>query len=440
MLGLGAALLAACASSAPPRPAEHPARPKPEPTPAAQAPVPAPPVAPGGLSRPPSAAEERLIAELVAETERIRQLRFKAPVEVRIQDRAAMRAYVSRTIAQEDLVRGRRRYVALGLLDPSVDVRELLESLMEEELIGYYDPKQKLLAVRDDVARSLGARNIDGDLEWRATVVHELVHALQDQHLGLGAAMERERTTDADDAFGALVEGDATLAMIGYAAGKSGVSLAQIASDPVQLDASLGASPDHLTGALRAAPAIVREPLLFRYRAGAVFSAHLYQRGGWAAVDRAHAGPPTDTLSIVAPHRYRRAAAEYGLSLPELGWLGQRGFRAVDEDVLGGIELGIALGLPAHEAARIARSWRGDRYAVLEHASGDASVWCLRLVSDASGHELERRLAAMPDPTRTPRTISRWGRFVLVVRGLPAAETGELLARFRAWVRAQPQP
>src|SRR5262249_6383020 len=161
----------------------------------------------------------------------------------------------------------RRRYVALGLLDAELDIRNLLESLMEEELVGYYDPKQKLLAVRDDVARALGRPTTDATgLEWRATVVHELVHALQDQQLGLAAAMEVERSTDADDAFGALVEGDATLAMLSYTAELGGVSLATLTADPAGLSATLRVAPERLTGALRAAPALVREPLLYRYR------------------------------------------------------------------------------------------------------------------------------------------------------------------------------
>ena len=108
-----------------------------------------------------------------------------------------MRAYVRSALDDEDLAKARRRYVALGLLEPALDIRELIESLMEEELIGYYDPKRKVLALRDRVASSLASRGVQADdLEWRATVVHELVHALQDQHLGLSAAMEVERTTD----------------------------------------------------------------------------------------------------------------------------------------------------------------------------------------------------------------------------------------------------
>jgi hypothetical protein len=422
--------------------------------PAIQAPLPAsespaPPAAPPppestanqGLSREPSSQERRLIQELVVETERFRGLRFKRTVEVRIQDRQAMRGYVSRAIDQEDLVRARRRYVALGLLDPKLDVRDLLESLMEEELVGYYDPKLRMLAVRDDVARALGRRASASDLEWRATVVHELVHALQDQHLGLAAAMEQERTTDADNAFGALVEGDATLAMLGYAAGKSGLQLDDVVRDRRQLQAILGASPERVTGALRAAPAIVREPLLFRYHAGALFAAALYQRAGWAEIDAAHARPPEHSLSIVDPARYPPPDGDsLGLPLLPLEWLEERGFRKLDEDVLGSLEIGVVLGSTSPGGQLAARAWRGDRYAVFAGPDGDASVWCMRFATREEAQRVARALGQLPDAEGLSRKLLREGPLVLLARNLPAPETEELLGRFRAWAKGNPLP
>src|SRR5690349_11226483 len=122
----------------------------PAPTPRRPAPTPDAAVRPG-LSRRPTPQETTLIASLARETERLRGLTFRAPVEVRIQDRVAMRAYVESALDAEELARARRRYLALGLLDPALDVRELIVALMEEELVGYYDPEQKQLAVRDDV-------------------------------------------------------------------------------------------------------------------------------------------------------------------------------------------------------------------------------------------------------------------------------------------------
>lgn len=402
--------------------------------------VPSPAPASALVDRPryrlPTAQERKLIDELILETERVRGLRFKEPVEVRIQDRAAMRAYVSGAMQQDDLQRVRRRYVALGLLEPHLDVRELLEALMEEELVGYYDPELRILAIRDDVARTLGRRAQGSDLEWRATVVHELVHALQDQHLGLGAAMKLTRTIDADNAFGALVEGDATLAMLGYAAGQVGVPLEELARDRRQLEASLGATSEQASGPLRAAPAIVREPLLFRYRAGALFVAHLFLRGGWEAVDQAHRSPPGDTLTIIEPAQYASPSAAREFSLLPLDWLVSRGFSIVDKDALGAFEMAVALEAPPAQAALISRSWRGDQFVVVETVDGDASVWGAKFASIRASREAERLLRNMPNAAGPARSVMRFGLWVVVVRNLPAAEVETLFERYRVWKRA----
>ncbi|HEX5660570.1 MAG TPA: hypothetical protein VFX59_25430, partial [Polyangiales bacterium] len=252
---------------------------------------PHPPTMPAVAATPPadgrraSPSELALVKRLMVETERLRGLSFRHPVDVTIEGKATMRAYVERTIDSELLERARLRYLSLGAIAADLDVRKLLVEVMEDELVGYYDPKEKRLAVRSDIARALddeGPRSF----AWRATVVHELVHALQDQHFDLGAAVEQERSTDADNAFGALVEGDATFAMLGYSAG-GGASLREIAQQPDRILAVLSRAPEQLSPALRAAPALLREPLLFRYREGARFCARLFAERGWSRVDAA---------------------------------------------------------------------------------------------------------------------------------------------------------
>jgi hypothetical protein len=395
------------------------------------------PAQPAGSSRAPSAREAGVIRELMRETEALRGLRFRAPVEARIQDRAAMRDYVKGALDDQDLARARRRYLALGLLDPELDVRELIESLMEEELIGYYDPERKLLAVRDDVARSLTRSDqAHQDLEWRATVVHELVHALQDQHLGLSQAMERERTTDEENAFGALVEGDATLAMLGYAAARQGGSLQALVADTAGLAAGLRAAPAHAGGRLGQAPAIVREPLLFRYREGAVFAARLFAASGWAGVDAAHRRQPATTLAVSQPGLYLRQEEPPPLSPPELAFVSEQRCQVVDQDVLGSLELGVALTQDEFQARELGRSWRGDRYAVLECAAGDASIWFLRLSEPQAARKWRAAFARLDAGQAVTRFVAIHGTRLVVARNLDAKLLPELEARFRSWASA----
>ncbi len=401
--------------------------------PAAATPLRATPAA--GLhagSRPPTAAELRTIRDLMGETERIRGLTFLRPVDVRIQDRQAMRAYVSAALDDEDLARTRLRYVALGLLAPDLDVRALIESLMEEELVGYYDPDAQRLAIRDDVARAFArSSGADNALEWRATVVHELVHALQDQHLGLGPALDAQRTTDADNAFGALVEGDATLTMLAYAAGASGVSLEALVRDRELLTRTVRGTPETLTGSMRSAPAIVREPLLFRYREGALFVASLAHRGGFSAVDAAHGAPPTRTREILEPARFFAHERALDLALPGLPELEASGHHIVDEDSLGRFELGIYLGPGGH---RLASAWVADRYAVFERAGRAGCVWVVRFATAAAAKQVEEAVRRWRKSQGA--RVERTGAAVLITRGVTADAAPGLASEFRSWARS----
>ena len=92
---------------------------------------------------------------------------------------------------------------ALGLLDGHTDLFEASNDLSGAGVIGYYSDKDKIVRVRGD--RLTPATKV--------TLVHELTHALQDQHFDL-LARDKEFETDDDSsaasAFQALVEGDAT--------------------------------------------------------------------------------------------------------------------------------------------------------------------------------------------------------------------------------------
>jgi hypothetical protein len=115
--------------------------------------------------------------------------------------------------------------LALGLLPPELDLRAMLFDVLGEQVVGYYDTEQKRLVLRDDSLAALMRRDTPDVGEGRMVVVHESIHALQDQHFDLHAEHERPHTIDEANAFRALVEGDATLAMIGHQAQQLGASL-----------------------------------------------------------------------------------------------------------------------------------------------------------------------------------------------------------------------
>jgi hypothetical protein len=245
--------------------------------------------------------------------------------------------------------------------------------------------------------------------------------------------MDRERTTDQENAFGAVVEGDATLAMLGYAASRQGGSLQALVADTAGLAAGLRAAPVHAGGRLGQAPAIVREPLLFRYREGAVFAARLFAQGGWAGVDGAHRTQPATTLAISEPGLYLKREEPRPLDPPELAFVSEHRCQIADRDVLGSLELGAALANDDLAARALSRAWRGDLYAVLECGAGDASIWFLLLSEPAAARKLRSAFARLDAHQASKRFTLVQGAYLLVARNLDAALLRELEPRFRSW-------
>jgi hypothetical protein len=424
-------------------PAELPARATAEPQPA-QTQAPERPVG-RGHTREVTPDELAAIQPLIDAAQRVRGLQFERAVPVLVQDPEAITEYVDSQIKQDELERSRTIYTALGLLSPRLDVRKLLLRLMGEQIVGYYDVEEHHLIVRDDVMRAFGSggRATSVDLaEARVVLVHELVHALQDQHLGLSVNIARKRDSDADNAFRALIEGDATLAMIAFALEREGLPLAELTRDPARvrnLSDLVRGSP--LAGSeLGSAPPIVRVPLLSAYVDGLTFAAYLHGDGGWGRVDRAHAEPPTSTEQVLHPERFARRAAPERVRLPDAADALGKSYELLYEDTLGELEMGVYFGLasPELEAQRAVQGWRGDRlYAYRSAANRIAIVWLTTWNDTNEAARAERAAtraaAATPVAERAQQLVARSGRVVLMLRNVPAELHPALRERLERW-------
>ncbi len=407
-------LLAACGSSPPP------AETTPEPTPTAEQPP-----ANGHVSRPPDEREAEVVRQLLAVAERVRELTFERTVDVSIENREAITARMLEEATDPDLDRALLTYSALGLLDEGTDVRALLARVLGEQVVGYYDTDQRRLVIRDDVAQHLQPPERGFD-ESSLVLVHEIVHALQDQRLGLSENVEIERDTDADNAYHALVEGDATLAMFGYVAELAGRPLSALTSDPHQLrelvERSMPAGNDELSRA----PAILRIPLVAAYIEGFGLNATLHSRGGFRDIDAAFRAPPTTTEQVLHPERYLAHEAAEPVALPALAELEEAGLTVNDEDTLGELELSVYFGQLAQSGVdrEAAAGWGGDRLRSYRRTDGHgAVVWFVTFDDEANATEAERGAERIRSVAREPATqlVERRGRALLIVRGVPAA-------------------
>lgn len=401
-----------------------------------------------GHTRPVTPRELRAIQPLIDAAERVRGLRFEHEVPVLVQDPDAIMGYVDGEIKKEELDRSRTVYVALGLLPPELDVRKLLLRLMGEQIVGYYDVAAHHLVVREDVMRAFGgsAGKAAVDLaEARVVLVHELVHALQDQHLGLSLNIDKKRDSDADNAFRALIEGDATLAMIAFALEREALPLSELTRDPARvrnLSELVRGSP--LAGSeLGSAPAIVRVPLLSAYVDGLTFAANLHGEGGWARVNRAHADPPASTEQVLHPERFARRDPPERLRLPHARDALGKSYELLYEDTLGELEMGVyfALGSAEPVAQRAVSGWGGDRLYAYRSAQGKtAIVWLTVWDDEREATEAEqaadRTLGTAPASERAQHLVARAGRALLLLRSVPGELHASVRDRFEQWAKS----
>ncbi len=388
-----------------------------------------------GHSRALTPGEQGLMRQLMEETERVRGLPFLRPVPVLVQDSAAIIAHVEEQIEEEALADAQQVYTALGLLPPGMDVKALFLAVLREQVLGYYDPEKERLVVRNDIMRQMGKRGLaapqDNLGEARLALVHELVHALQSQHLSLAQNMEAERDIDAENAFRGLIEGDATLAMIGFLLRQQQPNwdLRQLTSNPswVSSLASLVESMPLAGSELGKAPDIIRIPLLYAYMDGMAFAADLHGKGGWSALNHAHARPPLSTEQVLHPKYFAEGSPPESVRIPKVPALAEAGYELADEDTLGELEIGVYFGqaLDRERARQAAAGWGGDRLHMYRDQQGQTPIVWLTLWDDEKeAREAEEAavlvLQKAEPERRTLFCVVRRGRAVLIVRHLPA--------------------
>jgi hypothetical protein len=222
------------------------------------------------------------LPELQAFVEQERGLPFLEEVDVEVlDDDAFLEALYAPSPGEPEPREDRdaeRTLVALGLLDEQVDLDEAVTDSLDEGVVGFYDPVDGRLAVR--------GREVDAFVEL--VLVHELTHALQDQHFDTA----RPELDEADDerglAFRSLVEGDAVR-----------VENAWIEAQPRAVQQEL---LDLFSGGAPSDGEPVVEALLgFPYEAGPGLVEALLARGGQEALDAAFREPPTTGEQVLDP-------------------------------------------------------------------------------------------------------------------------------------------
>ena len=146
------------------------------------------------------------VADLVSFVEQARGLHFDHPVQVDFLDPAAYTKASTTDVGtlgagdKAQLARDVGQLRALGVVSGKLDLAAALNQETDSGTLAFYSPKDKRVRVRG-TTMSVGLR---------VTLVHELTHALQDQHFNLSRLIDDHALDDSEStAHRGLAEGDA---------------------------------------------------------------------------------------------------------------------------------------------------------------------------------------------------------------------------------------
>jgi len=394
-------------------------------------------------------AESQLLQatdELVEATARLRGLKPLGPIQKGVKSREEITRYMTRKIDEEyspERLRLEGKMLKrLGLLPENIDYRQLVVNLLTEQVQGLYDPEERVLFVASWLPMS------DQD----SVMVHEITHALQDQHFDLRAIFRANRASDNDDrtlAQQALFEGDGTVTALQYVIGPFNRHFSELPDlafvQETQMEAMQSQSP-----VLAAMPRFLKETLVFPYGHGASFLQQVWKQSpSWEAVDKIYADLPASTEQILHPEKYygtrdNPRPVDASAAAAKLG----PGWKAPYKTVLGEFMLVQLLDLHLGQelAKRAATGWGGDQLLLLENGEGKNAVW-LETEWDTA-EDAEKFFAAMDEWFRRhyPKAVraasgadgfslvqdgessslERAGLGVRVVLGLPEADAKAL--------------
>jgi hypothetical protein len=285
----------------------------------------------------------------------------------------------------------------------------LFLDLLTQQVQGFYEPDSSMLFLVEDA-----------QLGTVITLSHELVHALQAQHLPLDSLLDPRKPNDQLMALQAVLEGQAQF-----------VSVSMIAKAQSQQDGFWDLAADEARraaiGQLGNIPLIIRESLLFPYLDGARFMAW-WSSGPLA--DTMPYGPrmPLSTEQVLYPTRYLAGETPVPMSFADSS------DAVMYQDGLGEFEIRVlhsqlAGQTKAHTNTPI--GWNGDRFRVYSSPEGPALVWYTAWDNTRSADRFAGGTGAML--AGLPRAGSRGAVESTVVGGVPLVRVIVAPTDWPAW-------
>jgi hypothetical protein len=308
----------------------------------------------------PYAAE---VAAAVPMIEKAVGLKYKTPPKIETRSKEQVRQFVTKqfkdSLAMHDIAGQEAAYKRFGMIPDTLKLQPFLTSLLEEQIVGYYDPHTKVLYVVDSAPKETVTM----------TITHELIHALQDQYISLDSVQKIRDDNDRLTAAQSVFEGQAVYEQISIMLGGTNIAI------------NLPGGWDRIREMIRenqgsmpifaAAPKVIQETLIFPYLSGAEFYRNYKERKPGSII---YKDMPVSTEQIIHPSTF--FGTRDNPTRVALGTLSNA--TKFYENDLGEFETRLFLFQQLNdqnEAVRGATGWDGDRYAVVNTPQGQGIVW-----------------------------------------------------------------
>lgn len=279
--------------------------------------------------------------------------------------------------SRAELVEDERLMKSLGLISTDLDLFQTFRDLLEVGVVGFYDPETGRLVVRGG----------EFDLYGLSVLVHELVHAFDDQWFDL--SRDDFDSADAEYGYLAVIEGNASRVENLW---RDSLSSQELEDLTVQELGSL--APEDLDRLL-ALPRILINLQISPYEDGELYVSSLVAEGGEEAVDERFVDPPESSEQVL----------QFGTSADELAVIDVEP-PPVDGPVsadgtIGELLMRFWLGGAAGDG------WGGDRF--VTWSDGDLVCTTIDIVADSDQDldEIERAAEVWTVDAEDRRSVER---------------------------------
>ncbi len=304
-------------------------------------------VAPPDVTAPPAESVSppeflALIDELEAYVATARGLDWASEVEVELLEDVAFEARLLEDFDDDadEIADTELFYRALGLVTGETSLLDLLRGIYASGVLGFYDPETNELVVRGTTPTPY----------VQQTIVHELVHAIDDQNFELDRPEYDDRKDEIGLGFSATVEGNARR-----------IENQWMGEQPAEFRDEAAAEERAFSDAIDvdAFPEILLFQIGAPYQLGEIFIGQLVGEGGERSVDAALTDPPDTSEQFLFPDLYREREVRIGVPVPPADG------EVVDDYVVGALFLFGLLTtddapINQSDAVRAVDGWGGD--------------------------------------------------------------------------------